>query len=190
MKPRFPMQTNPVSGSFFMWLAIFAGLAALLFWPVGVCASAALTLSGGEGAVTLRLFGVPATVYVRLRLLEKPPLSVDLLRRDGTVRAHFSFGKRRKPTALSGAATRAIRVQEIRAEWLIGVPDEPALTEWLCGAASTLTRETLFLLLPKARTRAVAAPVFSAGVCRLGLTCIARVKIADIIKEICMKQGE
>lgn len=184
------MQTNAVSGRFFIWAIAAAGIAVLPFLPIRLRAEATLTPYGGNGVFTVRALCCPLTVWLCLRFLERPAFSMDILRRDGAVRKRTAFRKGGKPSPLPRLLKGALRVGRLELDWIIGVPDDPALTVLLCGAAASVLRETLMLLLPKADVRVAASPVFTVGACRLTLTCIASVRLVDIIREIYTIRGE
>lgn len=147
---------------------------------------------GGRGEICVRWLFVRVRLPFRVRILDAPPACIELLERDGMVKARLSaFVRKVEKSTLADAALDAIVIESIALDWHIGLSGETQTTALLCGFCECLTRE-LLSACPKTKSARIfvrALPVWDADVYSLNLEGIVFVRAADIIKEYLRKRS-
>lgn len=175
----------------FYVLAACALLAAILLIPARIRLTAALTLSGGYGEARISWLCFTARFPMRLYLLRGKRLHLDILRRDGRIRKRVNLAGKKPPKKHWPNALVFIRmVSRIDASMLLGIEDAPAATALVSCAAESLASNAVRLLLPDAKSRVRAAPLFAKNALRVELVGIARVYLGKIIAYRIRTRGE
>ena len=135
---------------------------------------------GGGGFVSVRWLLLFIRVPLRLNLLRRPYLTLELLRADGRVRAAIplSGGKAAGFPPIPPPERAEVRVE-------LGIADAPAATALLAGACQAALRAALNALLPAGwpeRVDAAAEPAFGTDALFFALSGIIELPLAQIIQ--------
>jgi len=147
MKSNAAYRLDTVRGIVILECILYALLLLALFVPVRLRLRFHAALRSGRGAAHVRwlIFGV--RLPLRVTALGPPPLTLALLRRDGSARFKIRLAKRRKEPGPWGLAVRnALRVKRLAVGWVVGIKDDPAVAALLAGALGALTEEALMVL--------------------------------------------
>lgn len=147
MKSNAAHRLDIVRGIVILECILYALLLLALFVPVRLRLRFHAALRSGRGVARVRwlIFGV--RLPLRVTALGPPPLTLALLRRDGSVRFKIHPTKRKKEPGPWGLAVRnALRVKRLAVGWVVGIKDDPAVAALLAGALGALTEEALMVL--------------------------------------------
>jgi len=120
----------------------------MLFVPVRLCVRLRATPRAGEGEARLCWLLLAFRLPLRVTALGPPPMTIALLRRDGTERIALQPGKKRRkePGAWGRALQDALDLRQLDLSWTVGVAGDPAVAALLAGALGALTEEALAML--------------------------------------------
>lgn len=157
----------------------------LLFAPIRIRARLCAGPSGCTGSVRAAVLCTPVTLRFRARLLQPPYGRVDLLTRRGKVkRTLHLFAPREKPSRLSSALLRAVRVRQIRLLLRCGAGARPDLAALSCGGFAATAYAAADALGLRGRVSVSASVDMGGAPVRINLEGIVTLTCADIIREI------
>ena len=170
---------------FFYGLTGLIGITALLcFVPVRVKAAGCVTLRGGYAQATVRYGLFAIRLHMRIYMLESPYFTVDLLRRDGTVRRQIPIPLTLpRPTALEKEVFGSVTVSGLFVELCLGIRQAEQLTAMLCGWIGTVMSQGARLICKGGEAQISVIPLWDVNVCRLNLEGILSLRPVNIIRE-------
>jgi len=136
-----------VRGIIVLECVLYALLLSALFIPVRLAVRMTASLRDGRGEAAARwlLFSMRAPLF--LSVSGMPPMTLEILRKDGTThRKLWPAAREKEPGPWERAVLAALRIRRARIDWTFGIEGEPAMGALLCGLLGTATEE-LFVML-------------------------------------------